>query len=739
MLINQSKTSKTSFLCCDQNYDLLKTHLHRKTCDFLMYMSDEGFVPYIHKPTRVTHASATLIDNIYVKISEKLIKRNCSFVVTDGMSDHYPCLLSLELREQKKKQINIYLEKQKITNDAMLQIQQYLLFYDWSFLHECGVDEGFSYLDKTIQGALDQYAPKRMVKICSDDKFHEPWLTVSMMKCNKKSRKLCNKARQTGSDADHSKYKNYRNALNKIKMYEKKMHYKALFDKIGKNSKLLWNVINGLLRKSHDKSGITRILCNNEIIEDKGKICETFNRHFVEAGKRVQNTIIKDTNGRKAVDPCTYVQRVDQNMSFKRISEGEICKIVLNLKLKTSSGIDGVSNMLLKKLVNVIKGPLCFLCNMSLQSGIFPRIFKTAKVVPLHKGNDIEILDNYRPISLLPVISKILERIVYNFMVEHLEKNQVLFPKQFGFRRRHSTSDAALSLVWDILEAFDKNLMVLGIFIDLRKAFDTVSHTLILRKLSLLGINGSELDWLTSYLSLRKQHVEIENFCLENIDVDVGIPQGSLLRVLLFQLHINDLPKSLRYCSSILYADDTTIYLIGNSLRFMKLKVQHDLNQLSAWLRLNCLKLNVKKTKLLLFNREGLKLYIDLEVDGESIEMVFELKFLGITLDAELSFGPQFRILYDKLLKSCFVIKHLSRILPSFCVRSLYYAYFYSHLTYCLPVWYPLLNQSSQNSLHVLHKRLIRAVSGAAYRQHCMPLFKKQKILMLRDQLTLDN
>ena len=257
-------------------------------------------------------------------------------------------------------------------------------------------------------------------------------------------------------------------------------------------------------------------------------------------------------------------------MKFRLVGEGEICKVIAKMTEKSSSGLDGISNTLLKKLAPVIKGPLCMIINASLRQGIFPNLMKLAKVIPLFKGGERDLPDNYRPISLLPVISKVLEKIVYLQTTEHLDECNVIYPKQFGFRKNHSTSDAITTLVVEILGAFNSNLMLLSIFVDLKKAFDTVSHSLIVEKLYCLGIQDITLQWFKSYPGGREQQVMLNDSVSAKAKVRVGIPQGSLLGVLLFQILINDLPKCLKFCSSILYADDTTIYCIGKSVRFPK-------------------------------------------------------------------------------------------------------------------------------------------------------------------------
>ena len=395
--------------------------------------------------------------------------------------------------------------------------------------------------------------------------------------------------------------------------------------------------------------------------------------------------------------------------------------------------------MLLKQLVSVIKLPICIIFNRSLETGIFQKLMKNAKVVPLHKSSDRNDSDNYRPISLLPVISKILEKLVYKSLVEHLDKNDILYHKQYGFRKKYSTSDAMTNLVGDVLKAFEDSSMILAVYIDLKKAFNMVSHLILLKKLSSMGVNNVELEWFRSYLCGRGQCVTLGKSVSSIVPLDVGVAQGSLLGVLMFSLTINDLYKCLRYSQSILYADDTTIYLVGKSVRFLRVKLQADLNSLSEWLRLNRLKLNVKKTKYMLFNKESLNLDIELTVEGEAIDNVSVFKFLGLTVDQSLSFNEHFAQTYDKLFKPSYIIRYLAKMLPKSCLRSLYFAFYHSHMYYGLPVWFPLLKRESQKTLFLLQKQIVRCINGVNFRAHCMPLFRKQVILTLEDQLKLNN
>ena len=464
---------------------------------------------------------------------------------------------------------------------------------------------------------MDKHAPIKKLKIKADTPFREPWLTVKLKRYNQKCRKLCNKARVSGLEIDFIKYKQYHNTLNRLKLHEKRVHYSDLFQKIRKNAKLLWNVVNNLLKKSNNRTEVTKLLCNKNLITDSSEICNAFNAHFVTAGQRVQNSIIKGSSA--DVNECETVDYIRESMTLPCVTEGQICKIVQNMKSKNSSGLDGISNTLLKQIISVIKMPLCVIFNKSLSSGIFPDLMKIAKVLPLHKIGTVTNPDNYRPISLLPVISKVLEKIIYNATVSHLDAHDILYSRQYGFRRNHSTSDAILNLTGDVLEAFERGHMMLAVFIDLKKAFDSVCFNSILCKLEKLGIRNEMYNWFHSYLTGRRQCVTLNGAKSNFREVCCGVPQGSLLGVFLFQIEINYIFKSLKFTTAVLYADDTTLYVSGNSLKFLKLKMQQDLHTLAEWLKRNCLKLNVAKTKTLLFHKEGLAPNYLLNVDGECI------------------------------------------------------------------------------------------------------------------------
>ena len=207
----------------------------------------------------------------------------------------------------------------------------------------------------------------------------------------------------------------------------------------------------------------------------------------------------------------------------------------------------------------------------------------------------------------------------------------------------------------------------------------------------------------------------------------------------MFQIHINDLPRSLKFCNSILYADDTTIFLTGHSLKFLRIKLQSDLYCLECWLKSNSLKLNINKTKVMLLNKECLFPTIDLFFENEIIEQVSHFKFLGVTSDVSLDFSSHFSEVHSKLLCGSFVIRSLSKLIPLYLLHSLYFAYYHSHLSYCMSTWFPLMPAKSQNTIVILQKKIIRSLCNANYNAHCMPLYERLQILTVKDTLFVEN
>ena len=275
----------------------------------------------------------------------------------------------------------------------------------------------------------------------------------------------------------------------------------------------------------------------------------------------------------------------------------EIANVISSLNSNNTSGPNSIPYRILFLLKNEILKQLADLFNLSFMTGVFPSVFKTAKVVPVFKKDSKLDYSNYRPISLLSNIEKILEKPMYKRLYTFLNNNNIIYNLQFGFRKQYSTSHAWINITENIRKALDDRDIGYGVFVDFQKAFDTVGHLILLAKLNHYGIHGVSIDWFKSYLSKCNQHVSINGFDSGLTSINCGVPQGSVLGSLLFLLYINDLNQAIKFCKVHHFADDTNLLYLSNSIKKLNKLVNTDLKHLVNWLNANKISLNIKKLK----------------------------------------------------------------------------------------------------------------------------------------------
>ena len=347
----------------------------------------------------------------------------------------------------------------------------------------------------------------------------------------------------------------------------------------------------------------------------------------------------------------------------------EIITITNTLNKKRSSGFDNISTIILCSTIDEIATPLAHIINQSFNTGIVSGNLKTAKVIPIFKSGDNTVLNNYRPISILPAISKVLEKLVCNRLVGFLEENDILYKHQYGFRSKHSTTHPVLKLIKDIADANDKNTKytTLAVFIDLSKAFDTINHDIMLHKLQFYGIRGICNSWFANYLSNRKQFTEIGNYKSSHKYLTTGVPQGSILGPILFLIYINDIKNCTNKLSVLSYADDTTVYLSGPNTNEMIDIMNTELKKLYDWLCANRLSLNIKKTNCCIFSPSSKKYTCNkiVSLNNQTITQIGEqnkddaITFLGIYIDRHLTWKKHINIICSKISKATFVINRV--------------------------------------------------------------------------------
>ena len=386
---------------------------------------------------------------------------------------------------------------------------------------------------------------------------------------------------------------------------------------------------------------------------DAQSITPAFCNHFSKVGKSYAEKISK--SNRKIEDFIRNIEINNHSLFLTPITESELRSLINALPIKNSSGHNNINNVLLKQIKDSVVNPMTICVNKSLSEGLFPQVMKLVDVRPLFKSKDRSETNNYRPISLLLTLSKLLEKIVCEKVYTFLDNTNQIYVSQYGFRSSHSCENAISELVSAVLKGFQSNKYTVGVFLDLSKAFDTLEHTILLDKLHYYGIRGIAYDWFRSYLSNRRMRVK----CLvsstgktkfsEYADITHGTPQGSCLGLLIYLIFTNNLAKNVIHCNTIMFTDDTTLYKTHNNLRFLKWSLEQELSTLLDWFRANKLTINVDKTACILFQKSGSTKEIELDLGGTIIPSSSTAKFLGMWLDKHLNWSTHLNKLYTKL------------------------------------------------------------------------------------------
>jgi len=479
----------------------------------------------------------------------------------------------------------------------------------------------------------------------------------------------------------------------------------------------------------NDKSTISdTFIIDGKKVNDKDSIANEFCKYFSSIGRKCGEAIPKSRN------TADYYMKSAPNrhsIFFQPTDYIEIGRLIKSFRPKKSTGDDGISMALLKHIASECSIPITILINQSLESGIFPDSLKLAKVVPIYKAKNREMFTNYRPISLLSNVSKLLEKVVHGRLYSFIEKHKLLYGDQYGFRPKRSTIDAITKFTSDVLPALDTKQNCISVYLDLSKAFDTINHDILLRKLNHYGIRGIALNWFRSYLANRRQYVIYNGHQSDQQLVDYGVPQGSVLGPLLFILYTNDLPGSLTHSKVILFADDTTLYTYGKSLSDIFKSTNDDLAVLSDWFKANQLSVNASKTKYIVFGNNNQADH-NLTIDDVPLERVHTTKFLGVHIDEKLEWNHHIDHVKKKVSSGIYAMKVVKHTLSPAHMRTLYFSLIHPYLLYGVSLW----GNTYKKHLHkieILQKKAIRVLSGAKYNDHSLPLFQQASILRLSD------
>ncbi len=677
---------------------------NKNNTDFTNLLLSSNLYPTIFFPTRVTNQSSTIIDNCFTntQLDWKSGVLNCS------LSDHYMIFLCINFPNIKVQKEKEYMHKQV----DMFAFTKDVANLSWDFITDTSLVD--SDCEKFILLLMNSLS-KSTYTITSKIRFKMPWMTIGLHCSSLRKHELFKKA-QCG-EIPLSIYKNYRNKFTQCVRARKKQYYYDLCEQNKHNSRKIWQHVNSLLGQNHQSSE-NLVNCHD---------LNVINKFFSNLGP----TTVADL----PTSRCNYrdfITPVINSFVLSTVTSAELLNIINRLPNKCSCGFDGLNSYHLKSVAIHIANPLLQIVNKSFNNGIFPNVLKIARVTPVHKGGNSDQLINFRPISVLPTLSKIFERLIYNRLESFITKFHILSDYQFGFRKGHNTEMAVINAINYINKSIDSKVPVLALYIDISKAFDSLDHSILLEKMHLLGFRGTIHKLISSYLKSRYQYVESSGVKSNLCTLTKGVPQGSILGPLIFLLYINDLASLSPDLYFSLFADDTTIITADKSLTYTTQVVADRLTCVFDWFLANKLSVNVKKTHCMFFGLKKCVFYDKVTVNEHVINCVPNTKFLGLYIDNELTWGTHIENVCSQLSKTLGLIRVASHVLPNYVLRNLYYAYFASRLCYGICLWGNTFTTYLQ-PIRTLQNRCIRLISNADNLAHVPFIAKYLNLLMFDD------
>jgi hypothetical protein len=741
----------TAYIFSDTNINLLRNN--DSYCnEYLDTLITNGYVQIISKATRVQNNKASLIDHIMS--NSNLTNYNAGTII-DDLSDHFINYIQISHLKTPKQKIKES-TKRMINEINTNNLKQALQNTNWAeVLHDNDVDTSFNKFWKIFNTLYNKHFPIIKMRFNRNKHKINGYMTDELLLARNNKLELHKIAIKNKTPENTLNYITQRNAYNTLLRQHKQRYYADNLELNVKNSKKTWEILKEAANLNKTRSNVDRIDSNGTVITDPTEIAEEFNNFFTSVGERIANTV-KNT----VIQPDDYMPSLPnlQELDLGTVNQTHICDIIKSLQPKNSLDIDGISTKLLKNIAIEVSWPLAHIFNNSLRLGIFPKRLKTSRTVPIFKSGRSDLCDNYRPISLLSTLSKVLEKIVSVQLVNHLDRNNILYEHQYGFQRNKSTEHSIIHALNYISRAMNDNKYCIGVFFDLKKAFDVCSHSILLMKLSKMGVVGTALQWFKSYLSDRSQIVDINGNQSKAKEINISILQGSILGPILFLCYINDLHR-VTDLLTLMYADDTFTLESGDDLTALINKVNTEINKMAVWFRANKLAVNITKTKYMIFRMKSKKIDINTPdliynenepntpVDNNLITVLERYhdnhqnsecrtyKYLGIHLDEHLTLDTHISNVINKVTSSLYCIKQAKHIIPPKGMKALYFALIHSYLSNCTAIMYGCTAKNKQRLVKT-QKKAIRIITGSPYNEHTTPLFLQNNILPYEKLIT---
>lgn len=682
----------------DFNYNMLN-QTNNKMFDLIQ---EYNLQQLIEEPTHYTESSESLIDLI--------LARNPSNVITSGVYDtfvenpiryHCPIICVLKFTKPLHK-----CYKRRIWNYDKADFNLFrglLSNADWScIVNERDINKAVELFNNMLIQMAEKSIPNKIATIRQNE---YPWINGIIRKLIRKRKRLHRKAKKTNDQLIWQNFRKTRNSVTNEIRKSKQNYYNKLTEELNKekiNTKSFWKISKQLLKLDLSSSSVPPLQVNGEILETDSDKATALNDYFAS-----QSTVDDTNRTLPPVNPINY-----HTLDSIAISDQDVKDVLQSLDVSKSCGPDLINPRLLKEGAEYLKIPLKHIFNTSLTQCEFPTDWKRANLTPIHKKNEKNLPNNYRPVSLLSIVGKSLERCVHKHMYNYVTENNLITPFQSGFTRNDSTTNQLTFLYHTFCQAVDNGKEIRVVFCDISKAFDRVWHRGLLFKLSSIGIKGNLLRWLSSYLSNRTQRVVLNGQSSEWTSVKSGVPQGSILGPLLFLIYINDIVNQIG-TNIRLFADDTSLYIIVETPERAAILLNKDMEIIHAWANDWLVDFNPSKTFSMTISRKPSPItHPPLFLDRSEIQETNIYRHLGLNISSNLSWSEHIKVITRSAWQRINMLRGLKFKLKRFSLEKIYTSFVRPLLEYSDSVW-DNLSREDAKLLESVHIEAARIISGA--------------------------
>lgn len=697
---------------------------------YLNMLSMHGLLPGHQLPTR----GPSCLDHFMIKLEKEKLAAHIAILNTT-ITDHsltFICLSAQNFIKRCEKEKTITNFNKALISLAEKNIHQLLFCHDPNLVIDV-------LIEKIRESLLEN---THNVRVPKSKRTIKPWITNGMLRCIRNRNKLQKKVRQDPlNEILKISFKRYRNFCNKLLKNLKRNYERKKLEISTTNSKSLWKNIKSVTNMNQSKSENTQLL---KIKNNPNTSVNYVNSFFANIGKHLAEDILSSSNPPDAPSSTEHAQV--NTFVLLDTDPKEVHDILMSLKSDSAPGWDNIPTRFLKLAKNEIVPIIAHATNLCFQYGIFPKPLKQSIITPVFKSGDLTDVNNYRPISVLPSISKIIEKIINKRLINYLNTFEILADTQYGFRNNRSTEDAVTALTTYIADQVDRGNKCLAVYLDLKKAFDTVCVPTLLIKLENVGIRDTALSLLKEYLSNRTQKVKIGQLVSSELNITFGVPQGSVLGPTLFLVYINELCRlQLGNAKIISYADDTAIVFSNKTWSKVRSDAETGISTVAKWLKDNLLTLNAQKTFFMcysIYNRtqpaSDYTLHIHnfenphkQECNCPAINKISYIKYLGVMIDQRLSWSQQIEAVSTRIRKLMWVFKILRHIASDTLLNRIYISLAQSILSYCLPIWGGA-GKTKFMELERAQRALIKVIYSKPYRFPTIELYKISELLTVR-------